>query len=210
MMKNKEKKEKIIAVLDEYVPNPKCPLNYKKDYELLFAVMLSAQSTDERVNSVTGELFKYSLEELADLDTHIIESIIRPVGTQKRKSEYIHTIANILLKETAGKVPHDRAFVESLPGIGHKTCNVVFSEIYYEPTFAVDTHVARVSKRLGLTKENSDVVQIEHDLMKFFPKEKWGRLHVQFVLFGRYTCKAVKPLCENCPFKNKECKRPQD
>ncbi len=210
MMKTKEKKEKIIAVLDEYVPNPKCPLNYKKDYELLFAVMLSAQSTDDRVNSVTGELFKYSLEELAGLDTHIIEEIIRPVGTQKRKSEYIHSIANILLKETNSKVPHDRDFVESLPGIGHKTCNVVFSEIYNEPTFAVDTHVARVSKRLGLTSENADVVKIEQDLMNFFPKEKWGRLHVQFVLFGRYTCKAVKPLCENCPFKNKECKRPQD
>lgn len=198
--------EIISKKLDELIPNPKCPLNYTKDYELLIAVLLSAQSTDDRVNSVTPELFKYSLEELANMDVKIIEKIIKPVGTQKRKSAYIQNIAKILLKECNGSVPHDRAFVESLPGVGHKTCNVVFSHLFDEPALAVDTHVTRVSKRLGLTSDNAGVLKIEEDLCNFFPKERWSKTHVQLVLFGRYTCKAIKPNCQNCPFKNQECK----
>lgn len=195
----------VLKVLDELVPNPKCPLNYNKDYELLFAVLLSAQSTDDRVNSVTIDLFKYSLHDLATIDVKIIEDIIKPVGTQKRKSVYIQEIAKKLISECDGKVPHDREYVENLPGVGHKTCNVVFSELFNEPTLAVDTHVTRVSKRLGLAPKDASVLEIEEALCKFFPKEKWQRVHVQLVLFGRYTCKAVKPNCEECPFKDKGC-----
>lgn len=197
---------RILKELDKLVPNPKCPLNYNRDYEMLLAVMLSAQTTDDRVNMVTEELFKCSLEELATMDVKKIEEIIKPVGTQKRKSMYVQKIANILLQECDGKVPYDRDFVESLPGVGHKTCNVVFSEIFKEPSLAVDTHVARVSKRLDLAREDADVIEIEKSLCNFFPKDTWSKVHVQLVLFGRYTCKAQKPLCENCPF-NGECKK---
>lgn len=202
-------KNRILDVLDEIFPNPKCPLNYTKDYELLIAVMLSAQTTDERVNMVTEELFKYDIKELSELDKSIIESIIKPVGTQKRKSEYIKEITSRLIEDYGGRVPYDRKYVESLPGVGHKTCNVVFSEIFKEPSLAVDTHVTRVSKRLNLAKEEDDVIKIEKKLCKFFPKDSWSKVHVQLVLFGRHRCKAKKPLCEDCPFKFKECKKPQ-
>lgn len=205
-MKNKY----ILDNLDILVPNPKCPLNYKKDYELLLAVMLSAQTTDERVNKVTEELFKYDIFELADLDIHKIEEFIKPVGTQKRKAEYVKKIARKLIDECEGKVPFDREYIESLPGVGHKTANVVLSELFGEPSLAVDTHVTRVSKRLGLAKDNDDVSTIEKKLCKFFPKEKWSTVHVQLVLFGRYTCKAKNPMCDICPFKNSICKKPRD
>ncbi len=200
----------ILRKLDILVPNPSCPLNYEKDYELLLAVMLSAQTTDDRVNEVTKELFKYNLEQLANMDSETIMHIIKPVGTQKRKSEYIKKIAARLLEDYNGRVPHDREYVENLPGVGHKTCNVVFSELFNEPTLAVDTHVERVSKRLGLVKQNDDVIEVEEKLMKFFPKESWAKVHVQLVLFGRYVCKAKKPNCDECPFKNVECKKPLD
>lgn len=203
------KSSEVLKKLDKLIPNPKCPLNYNKDYELLLAVMLSAQTTDLRVNAVTKELFKYDLEDLSKMDREKIENIIKPVGTQKRKSEYIKRIARILLDQCDGKVPNDRAFIESLPGIGHKSCNVVLSEIYDEPALAVDTHVSRVSKVLGLAKEDDDVLEIEKKLCEFFPKDTWSKVHIQLVLFGRHTCKAIKPNCDECPFKNVECKNPR-
>ncbi len=202
-MKSKE----IIEKLDRLIPNPKCPLEYSKDYELLMAVMLSAQSTDDRVNSVTKELFKFDLNDLADLDPSIIEEIIKPVGTQKRKTEYIKKIASSLLKDHDGHVPNDRDYIEKLPGVGHKTCNVVLSELYGVPSLAVDTHVTRVSKRLDLAEETDDVLEIERKLCEFFPRESWSKIHVQLVLFGRYTCKANNPLCESCPFNTGICKK---
>ncbi len=200
----------ILENLDILVPNPKCPLNYSKDYELLLAVMLSAQTTDERVNMVTEQLFKYDLSELSEMDTKKIEEIIKPVGTQKRKADYIKKISKKLLDECDGKVPYDRKYIESLPGVGHKTCNVVLSELFSEPSLAVDTHVTRVSKRLGLAKEQDGVLKIEEKLCKFFPKESWSKVHVQLVLFGRYTCKAFNPKCDECPFKNTVCKKTRD
>ena len=202
------KSESIINKLDNIIPNPKCSLNYDKDYELLIAVMLSAQSTDKRVNEVTPYLFKYNLKELALLETSKIEDIIRPVGTFKRKALYIKNIAKRILEESGGIVPNNREFIESLDGVGHKTCNVVLSEIYNEPCIAVDTHVLRVSKRLGLVNKNADVVNVEKKLMKLFPKDKWSRVHLQLVLFGRHFCKSRTPLCDMCPFKNVECKKP--
>ena len=198
-------KDEIIIKLDSLFPNPKCELLYNKDYELLIATVLSAQTTDKKVNMVTKELFKYNLYELRDLDNKIIESIIKPIGTYAKKSIYIKEIANRLINDYDGIVPNNRSYLESLKGVGRKTTNVVISNLFNEPAFAVDTHVERVSKRLQLAKPNDNVLTIEKKLMKAFPKDKWSRLHHQFVLFGRYICKSQKPDCLNCPFNDK-CK----
>lgn len=195
-------KDKIISYLDELFPDARCELNYNKDYELLIATVLSAQCTDKRVNMVTKELFsKYDIYSLATADRKEIEKIIRPVGTYTRKALYIKTIATELVKNYNGVVPNNREFLESLPGIGRKTCNVVLSNIYDVPAIAVDTHVERVSKRLGLARKNDSVLTVEKKLMKYFPKEKWSRLHHQLVLFGRYKCKSISPNCEECKFQ---------
>lgn len=195
-------KDKIISYLDELFPDARCELIYNKDYELLIATVLSAQCTDKRVNMVTKELFsKYDIYSLAASDRKEIEKIIRPVGTYTRKAIYIKTIATELVKNYNGVVPNDRDFLESLPGIGRKTCNVVLSNIYDVPAIAVDTHVERVSKRLGLARKNDSVLTVEKKLMKYFPKEKWSRLHHQLVLFGRYKCKSISPNCEGCKFQ---------
>ena len=196
--------EKIENYLDELFPNPKCELNYNKDYELLIAVVLSAQTTDKRVNSVTSILFdKYpSLEELSKADVNDIMEIIKPIGTFHKKAVFVKEIANILLKEYNGKVPNDRASLEKMPGVGRKTTNVVLSNLFDVPAIAVDTHVERVSKRLNLANKNDDVTKIEKKLMKKFAKENWSKRHHQLVLFGRYYCKAVSPNCANCKLKD--------
>ncbi len=198
-------KEEVIENLDKLIPNPKCELNYQKDYELLLATILSAQTTDKRVNMVTEELFKYDLKELASLDVKVIEEIIKPIGTYTRKSFYVKEVARRLISDQNGIVPNDRKYLESLPGVGRKVCNVVLSNLFNMPAIAVDTHVLRVSKRLGLAKEEDSVWEVEKRLMKLFPKDKWSRLHHQLVLFGRYTCKSKNPECLSCPFKAK-CK----
>ncbi|MCI5552237.1 MAG: endonuclease III [Tenericutes bacterium] len=197
MMKNR-----IMDYLDEIIPNPKCELEYHKDYELLIATMLSAQTTDKRVNSVTKILFqKYpSLEALKNAPIEDIKNIIRPIGTYNKKAENIKKIADELIKN--GGLSNDRKFLESLSGVGRKTTNLVLSTIYNEPYIAVDTHVTRVSKRLGIANKNDDVLVIEKKLNKVFPKEKLNRLHHQLVLFGRYYCKAKNPLCEDCKLKD--------
>ena len=197
MMKNK-----IIDYFDEIIPNPKCELEYTKDYELLIATMLSAQTTDKRVNSVTRILFKKypTLEDLRNAPLEDIKKIIRPIGTFNKKAENIKNIASALTLN--GGMSNDRKFLESLSGVGRKTANVVLSNIYNEPCIAVDTHVSRVSKRLGIARKNDDVLIIEKKLNKMFPKDKLARLHHQMVLFGRYYCKANKPLCENCKLKD--------
>lgn len=198
-MKNSKK---ILNNLDILFPDARCELNYNKDYELLIATILSAQSTDKRVNSVTSILFsKYDIFSLKNANLKDIEKIIYPVGTYRRKAEYIQIVAKELVEKYNGIVPNDRVFLESLPGVGRKTCNVVLSNIYNVPAIAVDTHVKRVAKRLGITNEQ-DVLKIENDLMKFFPKNKWSRVHHQLVLFGRYICKSQNPDCKNCPFGN--------
>lgn len=195
-------KNRIIDYLDEIIPNPKCELEYHKDYELLIATMLSAQTTDKRVNSVTKILFqKYpSLEDLKNAPIEDIKKIIRPIGTYNKKAENIKKIADELIKN--GGLSNDRKFLESLSGVGRKTTNLVLSTIYNEPYIAVDTHVTRVSKRLGIANKNDDVLVIEKKLNKVFPKEKLNRLHHQLVLFGRYYCKAKNPLCEDCKLKD--------
>ena len=193
---------RIFDYLDEILPNAKCELNYTKDYELLIAVMLSAQTTDKRVNEVTSILFnKYSdLDKLKNADIEDIKNIIRPIGTFNKKSLNIISIAKEISK--IGFVPNNREYLEKLDGVGRKTTNVVLSNLYNEPYLAVDTHVARVSKRLGLAKQNDDVLTIEKKLYKKIPKDKVNKLHHQLVLFGRYYCKAIKPMCDTCKLKD--------
>ena len=194
---------KIFEYLDKLYPNPKCELDYNKDYELLIAIVLSAQTTDKRVNKVTKILFsKYkNLLELSKANISDIENIIREIGTFRRKSMYIHEISTKLIEDGYNYIPNDRSYIESLPGVGHKTANVFLSNIYNEPTIAVDTHVSRVSKRLGLVSKNDDVEKIEKKLMKIIPKERWSKTHHQLVLFGRYKCKAIKPNCHECEIR---------
>lgn len=194
----------IINYLDEIIPNPVCELKYNKDYELLISVMLSAQTTDKRVNLVTDVLYKKypSLEELCNADINDIIDIIRPIGTFRKKASNIKLISQKILEECNGIVPNNRKYLESLPGVGRKTTNVVLSNLYNVPCIAVDTHVSRVSKRLGLAKQDDDVLTIEKKLNKKLPKEKLSRLHHQLVLFGRYYCKAQNPECSNCKLKN--------
>ncbi len=192
--------------LDIMIPSPKCELNYSKDYELLIATMLSAQTTDKRVNVVTKDLFKYNLEELSRMELKDIENIIKSVGTHKRKAYYVKEIAKRLISDHDGKVLKNRDYLESLPGVGRKTVNVVFSHLFNEPVIAVDTHVLRTSKILGLVKTNKDPNYVEKILNKKISLEKRNRVGLQLVLFGRYICKAKKPECSECLFYN-ECKK---
>ena len=192
--------QRIENYLDELYPNPVCELIYNKDYELLIAVVLSAQTTDKRVNKVTPVLFKKypTLKDLKNADIKDIESIIKEVGTFRKKAMFIKEISRVLDEEYEGIVPNDRNRLEQLPGVGRKTCNVVLSNIYNVPAIAVDTHVSRVSKRLNLARKNDDVDIIEKKLMKKFEKDDWSKRHHQMVLFGRYYCKAKKPSCKTC------------
>ena len=196
--------QKIINYLDELFPNPKCELNYEKDYELLIAVMLSAQTTDKRVNEVTSILFKKypTIHSLSQATQEDIIDIIKPIGTFNIKSNNVLKIAKALVEEQNGKVPNDRKYIESLSGVGHKTANVVLSNLYDEECVAVDTHVSRVSIRLGIAKKNDDVLQIEKKLTRKFKGYSLKRLHHQLVLFGRFYCKAKNPNCDECKLKD--------
>ena len=194
--------EKLTSLLSEIIPNPRCELIYNHDYELLISTALSAQSTDKRVNEVTRTLYKKSLLEISKMSLLEIEKIIRPVGSYHKKAVFVKSIAEHLLKDWNGIVPNDRDYLESLPGVGRKTCNVVLSELFNVPAIAVDTHVFRVSKRLGLSKTSDDVLKVENKLKKFLKKEDWGRVHLQLVLFGRYYCTSKNPKCDNCLLKD--------
>ncbi len=198
-----KKYEIIEEYLDEILPNPSCELNYFNDYSLLIAIMLSAQTTDKRVNEVTKVLFnKYdNLEKLSKANIHDLEIIVHSLGSFHKKAYNVKEIARIIYEDYNGVVPQDRNILESLPGVGRKTVNVYFSEYLGLPAIAVDTHVERVCKRLRLVKETDDVKEIEKKLMKLTNKENWGKRHLQLVLFGRYYCKAKKPECDTCKIK---------
>lgn len=193
---------KIENYLDEIIPNPKCELNYNKDYELLIATMLSAQTTDKKVNQVTEILFKKykDLDELSNADIEDIKKIIKPIGTYNVKAKNTIEIASIL--KELNYVPNDREYLEKLPGVGRKTTNVVLSNIYNVPCIAVDTHVERVSKRLGLVPNKADVRKVEEILTKKIEKERLCKMHHQLVLFGRYYCKSQNPQCDSCKLKD--------
>ena len=197
-------KKKIINYLDELFPDARCELNYNKDYELLIAVMLSAQTTDKRVNMVTDILFnKYnSLESLSNADINDVINIIRPIGTFNKKAYNIIEISKSLLRDKNGIVPNDRTYLESLPGVGRKTTNVVLANLFGKECIAVDTHVSRVSKRLGLARGNDSPLEIEKKLNNIFSLNELSKLHHQLVLFGRYKCKAINPICFDCKLKS--------
>lgn len=195
---------KILDYLDELYPNPKCELEYTKDYELLIAIVMSAQTTDKRVNMVNKVLFKkyQSVKELSEASLEDIEKIIKPIGTYKKKAVFIKEIATKLINDNIKVIPNDREYLSSFPGVGRKTINVFLSVIYNEPLVAVDTHVNRVSKRLKLAKDGDDVLEVEKKLMKKIPKDKWNKVHHQLVFFGRYKCKSISPLCTDCKLKD--------
>ncbi len=203
-MMKMNKVAEIEEYLDELFPNPRCELNYHKGYELLLAVVMSAQTTDKRVNSVTPILFdRYpTLEELGNASLSDLEQIIKPIGSFRKKASFIKEIARRLHEEFHDQVPNDSAVLQSFPGVGRKTANVVLSNLYDVPAIAVDTHVERVSKRLGLAKQEDTVLQVEEKLMRKYDKANWSKRHHQMVLFGRYYCKAIKPECEECHLKN--------
>ena len=195
-------REFIILELDRLFPDARCELEYTHDYELVLSVMLSAQTTDKSVNLVTKDLYKKydTLEKLNSISIDEIENQIRRIGFHKTKSKNFKEIVSRLYE--IGYVPNDRTFLESLPGVGRKTASVVLAHLFNEPSFAVDTHVFRVSKRLNITKEKDDILVTEKKLKKYFKKDEWNRVNSQLVLFGRYVCKSKNPECINCNLKN--------
>ena len=192
--------QRIVDYLNELLPNVGCELLYRKDYELLIAVVLSAQTTDKSVNAVTPKLWERypSIEALANADLKDVEEIIHSIGLYKNKAKNIILIAKELVGKYDGKVPYEKEILINLPGVGNKTASVTRLELFKEEEFPVDTHVARISKRLHLAKQNDDVLVIEKKLKKAFPSSIWGKLHHQFIHFGRYYCLARSPKCENC------------
>ena len=198
-------KEFILKNLELMFKDPKCELNYNNDWQLLIAILLSAQTTDKKVNNITPLLFsKYpTLKDLKEANKEELKQIIHPLGLANTKSKNIINLAAILLDKYNGKVPNSKEELVSLPGIGVKTANVMLIEYFNIPAFPVDTHVSRVSKRLELCKNADTVEVIEKKLTKAFPEDEWAKLHLRMVLFGRYICKAIKPDCENCLLKEK-------
>ena len=195
---------RIEEYLEELYSDSICELNYNKDYELLIAVVLSAQTTDKRVNQVTSILFnKYKdIYSLSKANVSDLIEIVRPLGTASRKGVFVYEIANILVDKYDGKVPNSRKALEAMPGVGRKTANVVLSNLFDVPCIAVDTHVSRVSKRLSLAKDEDSVEEVEIKLKRKFKRENWSKRHHQMVLFGRYNCKAKNPDCVNCKIKD--------
>jgi endonuclease-3 len=193
-------KNSILSYLDQQYPNVGCELWYRKDYELLIAVVLSAQTTDQAVNQVTPVLFKRfrSLASLANANINQIEEIIQTIGLFRTKAKHIHQLAKMLIEHHQGRVPSDKAALTSLPGVGNKTANVVRAEIFKIPEIAVDTHVHRLARRLGFTRRNDDVEVTEAKLRKAIPESRYIQLHHQLIHFGRYACKAKKPMCQTC------------
>ena len=203
-MVTKLDKAKIIRqYFDELLPKASCELNYNSDYGFLIAVMLSAQCTDKKVNIVTEKLFsKYkTLKELNEAPLEDIEEFLKPLGLYKNKAKNLKEITNDLINKFDGVVPSNKKDLMSLKGVGNKTSNVVRIELFKIPEFPVDTHVFRVSKRLGLALEDDDVFDVEIKLKKIFPSDSWILLHHQFIHFGRYYCKAQSPQCKNCKLR---------
>lgn len=199
-----KKLDKILSYFDELHPNPKCALNFSNSFELLIAVVLSAQCTDERVNIVTKVLFKQANtpEKIIALGEQKIKQIIYPCGFYNNKTKAILDISNDLINKFGGLVPSTMEELTTLTGVGRKTANVVIGVAFGGQTIAVDTHVHRVSKRLGLTSENSTPEKCEQDLLKIIPYENRTKFHHQAIWFGRLTCKAQRPLCESCKLKD--------
>ncbi len=194
-----EKANKILKILENYYPQTPVPLKHNSPYTLLIAVLLSAQCTDERVNKITPILFKKANTpiKMAKLKVSVIEKIIRPCGLSPQKSKAISKLSKILVSDFNSRVPRDLEALEALPGVGHKTASVLVSQAYGTPAFPVDTHIHRLAWRWGLST-GKNVKKTEEDLKKLFPIEKWNKLHLQIIFYGREFCPARGHNLENC------------
>ncbi len=195
-----ENKTRILSYFDYLFPDAGCELIYHKDYELLIAVMLSAQTTDASVNKVTAILFSLypTLEDLALATIEDLERCIKSIGMYRQKAKHIHNIAKSLIEKYNGKVPFLKEELTSLSGVGNKTANVVRAELFNIPEIAVDTHVSRISKRLYFASLNDSVEDVERKLKKEIPIERYIKTHHQMIHFGRYFCRAINPCCKEC------------
>lgn len=193
--------------LDSLFPNAKCELFYSQDYELVIAVMLSAQTTDKSVNAVTSHLFKKypTLKSFVDADIKDIEKEIQSLGLYKNKAKNIKGIAKTLCNDFNSVLPSDKNELQKLPGIGNKSAGVIRCEVFKIPDLPVDTHIIRISNRLGIATKKDEPIDIERKLKKIIPEESWIKSHHQLIHFGRYFCTARNPKCEECKIK-KYCK----
>lgn len=198
-------KEILEALDNEYGTEYRCYLNHETPWQLLIAVILSAQCTDARVNIVTAELFKKydTLEKFATADVKELEKDIHSIGFYRAKAKNIISCTNDLINKFGGEVPRSLEELTSLAGVGRKTANVIRGNIYNDPSIVVDTHVKRISKKLGFTK-NDDPEKVEYDLMKVLPKDHWILYNIQIITLGRTICTARSPKCEEC-FLNEYC-----
>ncbi len=196
-----------LATLNQMFPDAKAELNYQNPFELLIAVVLSAQTTDKAVNKVTEKLFTAypNAEALAQANLLDVENTIKTIGLYHNKAKNIIALSQALVEKHHGLVPQEREQLEALPGVGRKTTNVVISNAFGIPALAVDTHVARISVRLGLAKEKDSVLEIEKKLNRKIPKQHWLKVHHQMIFFGRYHCLAKNPKCNICPLFD-DCK----
>lgn len=187
--------------MGEMFPEAHCELNHSNPFELIIAVSLSAQCTDALVNKVTKGLFeKYKTpEDYLSVSLEELQNDIRSIGLYRNKAKNIQSLCRMLLEEYNGEIPLDRDELTKLPGVGRKTANVVVSVAFNIPAIAVDTHVERVSKRLGICRWKDSVLEVEKTLMKKVPKEEWSVTHHRLIFFGRYHCKAQNPQCPSCP-----------
>lgn len=192
---------KILNAFEDMFPNAKGELDHRNNFELLVAVVLSAQTTDVGVNKVTPTLFSYypTPYDLANANINHVEELLNSIGLYRTKAKNIIKLSKILVDKHQGNIPSERMLLEELPGVGRKTANVVLSIAFDIPAIAVDTHVSRVSKRLGIANFDDDVLTVEKKLMQAFPKDTWQKVHHQMIFFGRYHCLARKPKCLGCP-----------
>lgn len=205
MLKNKQELEEILLEIEKLFPNASCELIYHNLFELLIAVMLSAQTTDKSVNLVTPNLFsKYPTAlDLSNAEYEDVKSVIARLGLSSNKAKNIIATSKMLVEKYNGIVPSTLEELITLPGVGRKTANVVLSEGYKIPRIAVDTHVERVSKRLGIVSDSASVLDVEQTLMKLIDEPLWHKSHHLLLFFGRYFCLAKKPNCQNCFYRNK-------
>lgn len=199
-MKKSIKKEEIKSYFNEILPNASCELNYSKDYELLIAVMLSAQTTDKKVNEVTDKLFKNypTLESFDKASKEELFEFIKPIGLANNKVLALKDIVHKLIYDFNGKVPNNKTDLLKMKGVGVKVTNVCLIELFKIPEFPVDTHCFRVAKRLNIADLNDDITKTEAKLRSFFDEKDYIKLHHQFIHFGRYICKAQNPNCKEC------------
>jgi endonuclease-3 len=199
---NQKRVKEMIRVLSKEIPDSKIALKFSNPFELLIATILSAQCTDVKVNQVTADLFKKyrSVKDYAEVNLTELEEDIRPTGFYRNKANSIQKCCRELVARFDGKVPQTLEELVTLPGVGRKTANVILGDAFGIPGIAVDTHVQRVSRRIGLTK-NEDPVKIEFDLMKIVPQEEWTHFSNLLIWHGRKTCIARKPLCQTCPIR---------